>query len=190
MGGAFFRTLPGPAPFDFKLQCHAEERSDQDDKPEDHYVLQRWCYNDRPDNIARDKELQAEQDGPAQILPVKSVGFAGFRMSINDKTTRGKDRAGDDHKDPYCVNRPADTVHYFTIVNHHIFHGSFDLPVHSIASYIPVWFNDYSHQLERGGENIQMLHCLSCEMRDVLFRDLLCLDNQNSATCMADDLFR
>ncbi len=38
--------------------------------------------------------------------------------------------------------------------------------------------------------NIEMLHCLLCEMRNVLFTGLLCLDNQDSAACVADDLFR
>jgi len=122
-GAGFFCALPRPAPFDFELQGHAEESSDQDDQPKDHYVLQRRSYNDRPNDVACDEEFQTEKDGPSQVLPVKSVGFTGCPVSLNNEATSGEDGASDNHKYPYSINCPTNTVHHFTIVSHHTLHS-------------------------------------------------------------------
>lgn len=117
-----FSTLPGPAPFDFQLQCHAEESTDQDDQAKYQDVFQCGSDNDCSYNVACDEELETQQDSPSQVLPEESVWLPRPPMPTDEESASGKDRSDDYHKNPDTINRHPDTTHQLTVECHHTPH--------------------------------------------------------------------
>jgi hypothetical protein len=115
-GAGFFGMLPGPAPFDFQLQGHAEESTDQDDQAKYQDVFQCRRDNDRSNNIACDEELKAQQDGAPQVLPKESVWLSRPPLPAEEESAGGENRSNDYHKNTDGINRRPDTAHQITVV--------------------------------------------------------------------------
>src|SRR6476620_6525865 len=77
-------VLPGPSTGDLELEGEAEERREGDDEGEDGDAAQCWCDRDRADDVGRDQQLQAEQDGAAELLtePTVRVGLSHARIPV------------------------------------------------------------------------------------------------------------
>ena len=99
---------PRQLAFYFELQRQAEKGADQNDESKHEHVLQRGRDDDGADDVARDEELQPEQNRAAKVLPVKAVAIAGGLRPLEEKPARRDE--GTEHHDEHAsaINGDAD----------------------------------------------------------------------------------
>ena len=87
------------------MERRAQKRAYQNDQPQDSHVFQRIRHDDRPDDVARDQELEAEYDRAPQLPAVCAVGDTlGLLPDIAHKGEGGDTASGDDHEYAYRFN--------------------------------------------------------------------------------------
>ena len=68
------RVLPRPAAFHLELQSHTQERPNENDQSERRDVEDRGIDHDALDDVARDEELESEQDGASHLRAKRAIG--------------------------------------------------------------------------------------------------------------------
>lgn len=104
------RLLPRPSALQFDLQCHAQERADQNNKTENQDALKRRCNGHGPDDVGRHKELKSKQDASPQILAEPPVRVAGPSADRHE-SYRGRKNAKDNYENTDSVYKQADIFH-------------------------------------------------------------------------------
>lgn len=101
---------PRPVAFEFHLEGDAEEGPDEDDDAEHLDILHRGSNDDSADDVSGDEELEAQQDGSADLPPIADIrGFPG-RAAVLEKTQGGKDHADHDDGNAGDIDDRADGI--------------------------------------------------------------------------------
>src|SRR4029450_9268992 len=111
-------TAPRQFSFDFQLQGQTEERADKHDQTQDQHVLHCGRYNDRPDDVTSYKKLEAEQNRTADVMTIKRIVITGPLLAMEYESRSRYERATNNDKYTYAINRGADEVHDLPIVFH------------------------------------------------------------------------
>jgi hypothetical protein len=115
-------TAPWEFPFDFQLQGQTEERADENDQSQNEDVLQGGCYNDGPNDVASNEELETEQNRASDILPVKCIIIPRAMRTPKQKSPSGDQCATCDNKNTYAIHARADDFHDMPKIFHVCLH--------------------------------------------------------------------
>src|SRR5262249_35232629 len=100
--------LPWPAAGQLHLQREAQEGADQDDAGADRHAGESGLAGDSADDIPGDQQLQAKQDGLAELLAEAPVGAGLVVGEADGGGTSVEHRTDDDDGDPGAVDDLSD----------------------------------------------------------------------------------
>ena len=113
-------TLPGPFAFQLQLQSRAEEGPDYDHNSKNRYIGEGRRDGNGADDVSGNQEFKAQENCPAQALPIPSVSLAVIEFA--DKHRSGVDRSDHNGDHSSRVDPVPDR-----------FHGCFE-PIHVLVS--------------------------------------------------------
>ena len=114
---AAWLLLPRPPARNFQLQREAKEGPDQHDNGQDPNAFERRSDSHGANDVGGDQEFEAQQDGPAQQLPVETVNAEVFstrrqvtRLVPAECQRNGNQRTDDHNGHPGKVDELSDRL--------------------------------------------------------------------------------